>query len=110
MPSQGWQRTDQRACEPQSPAILCLSPDSEGPYELRVAERVLLPGECIEAPSPDAQGRLRVAFYASGQVVGRPRVRVRAGVRTEVAIGDERGRPRLDTVEQQRCDGRVPGP
>ncbi|WP_266221067.1 hypothetical protein [Paraliomyxa miuraensis] len=110
MPSQGWQRTDQRACEPEAPAILCLSPESEGPYELKVADRVVLPGECVQAPSSAARGRLRVALHASGAEVATPSVRVGAGQRTEIEVTQQRRGPGVAVVERRRCDARVPTP
>lgn len=110
MPSHGWERTDRRACEPRSPAILCLSDATEGPYELRVGDRVLLPGECLRAPSPDDRGRLPVALHESGREVARPRVRVRPGVRTEVEVAPGRRGPELDVIERHPCNDRVPTP
>lgn len=110
MPAHGWQRTDRRACAPESPAVLCLSAASEGPYELRVGERVLLPGECLVAPSADDRGRVHLTLHASGEPVDRPGVRARPGVRTELQVTEGRRGPRLAVIERQACDHRVPEP
>ncbi|MCH9686284.1 MAG: hypothetical protein K0V04_32930 [Deltaproteobacteria bacterium] len=104
-PKQGWQRTDRRACSPQSAPVLCLTDEVEGPLELRLGARVLLPGECIEGPADGGGGQLRVSLYRSGQRVSRPRVRVRPGWRTVVAVEDTA----LEVVSRDRCDDAVPG-
>lgn len=103
LPSQGWQRTDRRACEPQSPPILCLTPHVEGPWELRAGEHVLLPGECMQAPAGTGSGRLAVTLHSAGEEIARRRVRLTRGVRTLVRIADAR----VQVVDEQRCDGRV---
>lgn len=104
LPSQGWQRTDRRACEPQASPILCLTPDVEGPWELRVGEHVLLPGECMQAPADAGSGRLAVTLHASGEEIARRHVRLTAGVRTIVRVADGR----VKVVDEQPCDRRVP--
>jgi hypothetical protein len=104
LPAQGWQHTDRRACDPGSPPILCLTAETDGPHELHVGERVLLPGECLVGPSDERGGRLAVVLHASGQAVARPRIRLREGVRTVVRIDGSR----LRVVETRACDGRVP--
>lgn len=103
LPSQGWQRTDRRACEPQSPPILCLTPHVEGPWELRAGEHVLLPGECMQAPAGTGSGRLAVTLHSAGEEIARRHVRLTRGVRTLVRIADAR----VQVVDEQRCDGRV---
>ncbi len=104
-PTEGWLRTDRRACQPQSAPILCLSGEFEGPYELRVGDRVVLPGECIEGPK-DRGGRVRTVLFSSGVEVARRRVSVRAGARTEVRVDGTR----VVIEERRRCDGTVPEP
>jgi hypothetical protein len=106
MSTQGWQHTDRRACDPQSPPILCLEAEADGPHELRVGERVLLPGECLVGPPDERGGRLAVVLHASGHEVARPRVHLKAGTRTAVRVEGRRVR----VVDEQRCDGRVPAP
>lgn len=102
-PRSGWQRTDERACQPEQPPVLCLADAPEGPFEVRVGERVLLPGECIEGPKGEHGGRLRTRLVVSGREVSRPWVPVRRGVHTEIMIdGDD-----LEVVERDRCDRRV---
>ncbi|MCA9545317.1 MAG: hypothetical protein H6712_02295 [Myxococcales bacterium] len=102
IPTQGWQRSDRRACAPQSPAVLCLDDATEGLHELRVGERVVLPGECIVAPE-DRSGGLRVELHRSGRLVARPRLRVRAGTRTVVGVEGER----VEVLSRSTCDDRV---
>jgi hypothetical protein len=82
---------------------LCLRAQPDGPHELRVGGRVVLPGECIEAPEGARGGRLRAVLLTSGTEVARPRIGVRAGVRTEVRVDGDRVR----VAERRRCDGRV---
>jgi hypothetical protein len=106
LPRQGWQRTDRRACEPQSPPIVCLTPHVEGPYELHVGDAVLLPGECLQAPPEAGSGRLAVTVHASGEALARPRIRLAEGVRTIVRLDGKRVR----VLDEQPCDGRVLGP
>jgi hypothetical protein len=106
MSTQGWQHTDRRACDPQSPPILCLEAEADGPYELRVGERVLLPGECLVGPTDERGGRLAVTLHASGRALGRARVRLKAGARTTVRMEGDRVR----VADEQRCDGGVPSP
>lgn len=103
LPTQGWQRTDRRACEPHAPPLVCLTPHVEGPWELRIGEQVLLPGECLQAPPDTGSGRVAVALYESGSAIARRRVRLSEGVRTIVRIAD--GRVRV--VDEQVCDRRV---
>lgn len=62
----------------------------------------MLPGECIVAPR-ERGGSLRVELRVSGQVVERPRLRLRAATRTEVVVEADR----LEVVTRNRCDGRV---
>ncbi|MEX1368160.1 MAG: hypothetical protein AB1Z98_33835 [Nannocystaceae bacterium] len=102
VPAQGWQRTDARACAPQSPPILCLVGGDEGLHEVRVGERVVLPGECIVGPR-DRGGRLRVELFESGQAVGRASVRVGAAAQTVIRLDGDR----LVVDQRQRCDRRV---
>ncbi len=106
-PAAGWQRTDARVCDPQSPPILCLRADSAALHELHVGERVVLPGECLVGPD-EQRGRVAVTVHvSSSEEVSRARVRVRPGARTVVTVAEgERGRLRV--VDEQRCDGRVP--
>jgi hypothetical protein len=103
MPSRGWQRTDRRACAPQSPPIVCLTAEVEGPYELRVGDQVLLPGECMQAPADEGSGRLAVTLHVGGEELARRHLRLREGVRTTVRIAGER----VKVVDEQRCDDRV---
>lgn len=100
---QGWQRTDRRACDPQAPPILCLTAHVEGPYELRVGDVALLPGECLQGPANLGSGRLAVTLHASGQELARPRVPLTQGVRTIVRLEGKR----VQVVDEQACDGRV---
>lgn len=102
VPAQGWQRTDLRACAPQSPPILCLAAEDEGLHEVRVGERVVLPGECIEGPR-DRGGRLRVELFESGQALGHASVRVGTAEQTVVRVEGDR----VVVDERQRCDRRV---
>lgn len=106
LPAAGWEHTDRRACEPGSAPIVCLSAQAEGPYELRVGERVLLPGECMQGPPDAGRGRLRVVLHAAGRALAHARLALREGTRTTVIVEDDRVR----VVDQQRCDGRVPSP
>lgn len=104
LPSQGWQRTDRRACEPEAPPIVCLTSHVEGPWELRAGEHVLLPGECMQAPAGTGSGRLAVTLHAAGEEIARRHVRLTEGVRTIVRVADER----VKVVDEQPCDRRVP--
>jgi hypothetical protein len=103
LPAQGWQRTDRRACDPQAPPILCLTAHVEGPYELRVGEVALLPGECLQGPANADSGRVAVTLYAAGQELGRSHVPLSQGVRTIVRLHGKR----VQVVDEQGCDGRV---
>lgn len=105
-PSTGWQRTDRRACAPQSPPILCLAAQPEAPHELHVGGRVVLPGECIEAPSGGRGGSVRASLSTSGEPVTSRWLRVRKGAQTEVRVEDER----LRIEERRACDDSVPSP
>lgn len=105
-PAQGWAPTDRRVCAPSSAPILCLRADPEGPYELRAGGRVLLPGECMQAPSGARGGSLRAELWSSGRPVARPWVRVRRGVRTEFRVEGHR----LEVARRRRCDGSVIDP
>ncbi|MEM9462879.1 MAG: hypothetical protein AAGF11_52545 [Myxococcota bacterium] len=102
-PAQGWEHTDRRACEPSAAPIVCLRAEPEGPYELRAGGRVLLPGECMQAPQGGRGGRLRTELWSSGSPLARPRVGVRRGMRTDIRIDGKR----LEVVERRRCDARV---
>jgi len=104
LPAQGWQHTDRRACDPQSPPILCLASHIEGPIELRVGERVLLPGECLEGPPGAKSGWVEVSLHESGREIAQRYVRLAAGVRSLVRFAGGG----VQVVDEQRCDGRVP--
>ena len=104
LPSDGWRRSDRRACAPQSPPILCLG-DDEGPFELRVGTRSVLPGECIVAPR-ERGGRVRVELFESGRALDRRTVMARAGARTELRVQDDRVRVSM----RDPCDLRVDAP
>ncbi len=102
-PAQGWGRTDRRACAPQSAPVVCLAPTVEGPYELHLGDRVLLPGECAVGPEGEGGGRLRVELRRSGQALSRPRVRAREGFVTTLQVDGEG----LEVLERRRCDSTV---
>ena len=85
---------------------MCLAADAEGLHELRVGDRVLLPGECLQGPPDTGGGRLAVALHAAGSEIARARIPLRQATRTTVAVEGERVR----VVDEQRCDGRVPAP
>jgi hypothetical protein len=80
--------------------------DADGPHELRVGDRVVLPGECVEGPPEAGSGRLAVVLLASGREIAHARLRLAEGTRTIVR---REGR-RVRVVQAQRCDGRVPTP
>lgn len=101
-PTQGWRHTDQRVCRADEPAIVCRS-SQESRHEVRVGDTVLLPGECLRAPTDRVRGRLTTALTLDGEVLGDPAVRVRPGTRAHIEIDGEQ----LVLIERERCRGSI---
>jgi hypothetical protein len=101
-PSQGWQRSDARACAPGDAPIVCLQPGQDRADEVALGGTVLVPHECARAPSGSHGGPLRLQVTGRKGRVERRFIRVPKGSVTIVRI-DAKGRPELQT--RHRCDG-----
>ncbi len=102
-PTQGWRLTDQRICERESPAIVCIRVEPDRPLRFELGGTALLPGECALAPKKGGLLRVSVDDGRAREIDSRwlraPRGRV-----TWIGVRDRR--LRVQTHGRERCDRR----
>ena len=102
-PRSGWVRIDQ-VCQTSDPARVCFAAEPDAPLTLEVGGRVLVPGECAEAPK-SMRASLKVAVV-DGRTGESHRKRVGAGRGRTATVTAAQTDDGLDVrVARERCGG-----
>jgi hypothetical protein len=99
----GWERVDQRGCDEDSPAVVCVHAWPDQAAALEIGGETILPGECAVAPK--GGGSLRIDWRDADGEQQHRRVRAPRRSRTELALAQDDA---LHVVTREACDPAMP--